>query len=268
MPRSSEITYDPMDKVFIKNRKGQKIAVVIEQQATEPMGLAFVMHGLGGFKEQKHVRAIAEAFLENGYTTITFDTTNTFGESDGNYEQATTTNYYEDLEDLISWSKNQSWYSQPFCVAGHSLGGISTALFAERFPDLVKALAPVSTVISGKLSTETIPFRADRKDWQKTGWLVTESLSKPGTIKRLPWSHMEDRLKYDLLPEVHKLTMPVLFVVGSEDDSTPPKHQQVLFDKVRGRKEMHVIAGAPHTFYDFEHLKQLKEVFDKWIKSL
>ena len=110
-------------KEFIKNRKGQKIAVLVEQQKNQK-GLAFVMHGLGGFKEQPHIQVFAEAFLDNGYTVVRFDTTNTFGESDGNYEEATTTNYYEDLEDVIEWAKSQSWYEESFCLSGHSLGGI------------------------------------------------------------------------------------------------------------------------------------------------
>lgn len=142
-----------MQKVFIKNRKDQKVAVILEE-AEAQKGLAFVMHGLGGFKEQAHLEMIADLFKENGYTVVRFDTTNTIGESDGNFEDATVTNYYEDLEDVIKWSEAQSWYKEPFVLIGHSLGGISTALFAENYPEKVKALAPISTVVSGVLLTE------------------------------------------------------------------------------------------------------------------
>ena len=45
--------------------------------------------------------------------------------------------------------RNAKWYGEPFVLVGHSLGGISTALFAENYPDKVKALAPISTVVSG-----------------------------------------------------------------------------------------------------------------------
>jgi len=253
-------------KLFIKNRHSKNIAVVVEENKN-PKGLVFVMHGLGGFKEQKHIQAFTDAFRENDFTTVLFDTTHTYGESDGLYEDATTTNYYEDLEDVINWAKTQSWFQKPFWLVGHSLGGISTALYAERHPNEVKALAPISTVVSGELSVETKKTRGTLDEWKKTGWLIAKSESKPGLIKKLKWSEMEDRLKYDLLPEANKLTMPVLLIVGDKDDGTPPEHQKILFDKLPGKKEMHIIKNAPHTFKDPEHLAEIKTIFDTWIKN-
>ena len=129
----------------------------------------------------------------------------------------------------------------------------------------MKALAPTSTVISGKLSQKT---ESTLKEWERTGWLVQQSNSKPGVIKRLKWSHVEDRLKYDLLPEVQKLTMPVLLVVGENDDITSPEHQKLLYEKLLGRKEIHSIKGASHAFREETHLQEIKQIFDRWIKSL
>lgn len=211
-----------MEKFKIRNRKKQNIVVVVEQRKAGG-GLVFVMHGLGGFKEQPHIQAFADPFRERGFTVVTFDTTNTFGESDGNYEDATATNYYEDLEDVIAWAGNKPWYQEPFWLAGHSLGGISVALYAERYPTKVRAVAPISPVVSGRLSYEETPRNvAELDEWRKTGWRVSQSDSKPGLVKRLKYSHVEDRYKYDLLPEAGKLTMPVLLIVGENDDSTPP----------------------------------------------
>lgn len=258
-----------MIKEIVKNRKGQKMAVVVERVNPQE-GLAFVMHGLGGFKEQPHLQTISEAFEQSKYTVVRFDTTNTLGESDGSYEDATTTNYYEDLEDIIKWTETQEWYQKPFVLAGHSLGGISVALFAEKYPEKVKAVAPISTVVSGELSVETHKRYGSEefKEWEKTGWSEEESRSKPGMVKRLKWSHIADRLKYDLLPNVDKLTMPVLLIVGEDDTSTPPEHQQILYDALLAEKELHIIKGAPHTFRNPEHLTEIKQIFSRWIKSL
>jgi len=62
--------------------------------------------------------------------------------------------------------------------------------------------------------------------------------------------------------------MPVLLIVGENDNGTPPEHQQILFDALPGPKEMHIIQGAPHTFRDPKHLAEVKTIFAKWVQSL
>jgi pimeloyl-ACP methyl ester carboxylesterase len=258
-----------MERIFITNRKKQKICVTIEKSRPQK-GLAFVMHGLGGFKEQPHVQTFAQAFRNSGYTVVCFDTTNALGESDGKFEDATITTSYEDLEDIIAWSKDCEWYQEPFALAGHSLGGFCTAYFAENNPDKVSGLAPISSVVSGKLSFEAHQQSDPEglKEWKKTGWRVSASNDKPGVIKRRPWSHMEDRLKYDLLPLSSKLTMPVILIVGEKDDGTPPEHQQILYEQLPGKKEIHVIKDAPHTFRDKGELAEIQALLQNWISRL
>ena len=255
-----------MEKTFIQNRKGQKVAVIVEQNEN-PKGLAFVMHGLGGSKDQPLIVEFAETFKEKGNTVVRFDTTNTFGESDGKYENATITNYYEDLEDVISWASKQTWYREPFILCGHSLGGISIALFSEKYPEKVRALAPISTAVSSTLFLDTHP-EEELKQWKELGYKISERQSKPGAFKKLNWTYVEDRLKYDLLEKADRLTMPVFLMVGENDTSAPPKHQQILFDKLPGKKELHIIKGAPHTFRDREHVDEVKMILSDWIDKL
>lgn len=255
-----------MGSIFIKNRKKQNISVVVDR-AKNPKGIVFVMHGLGGTKKQPHIETFANAFSENSYDVIRFDTTNTFGESDGKYEDATVTNYYEDLEDVIQWAKGQDWYQEPFVLVGHSLGGICTGLFSECYPDKVKALAPISSVVSNTLFLET-HSEEELKKWKADGYLRTESKSAPGGVKTLKWTFVEDRLQYDLLENAYKLTMPVLLIVGENDTRTPLKHQKLLFEKLPGKRELHIIRGAEHTFRDKEHLDEIKGIFTKWIGNL
>jgi len=255
-----------MEKLFIKNRKGQNISVVINRLVNQK-GLGFIIHGLGGFKEQPHIQTFTNVLKDNGYTTVSFDTTNSLGESDGKYEDATLTNYYEDLEDVISWAAGQGWYQEPFILVGHSLGGISSALYAEKFPEKVKALAPISTVVSGQLSLEAHP-KEEMEAWRKSGWMERPSSSKPGVIKRLKWAHNEDRVKYNLLDKVENLTMPTILIVGELDAVTPLEHQQLLFDKLPGQKELKIIPAAPHTFKEENHLKELHKLLSEWLMGL
>ena len=175
---------------------------------------------------------------------------------------------------MIDWAKSQEGYEEPFALAGHSLGSICIALYAEKHPEKTKGLAPISTVVSGKLSMETPKYRgATTEEWEKTGWLMQSHESKSGVVKRLKWSHMEDRLRYNLLPDAYKLTMPVLLIVGEKDESTPPKHQRLLYDRLPGEKEIHIIKGVDHNFrsngeLNEAALKEIKQIFDKWIKTI
>ena len=255
-----------MEKLEIKSRSGPRIVVVLDKSPRQK-GLAIVMHGLGGFKEQSHIQTFADAFKENEFTVITFDARHTFGESEGKYEDATTTNYLQDLEDVINWAKSQDFYEKPYLV-GHSLGGFSIALYAEKNPKDVIALALISTVVSGKLSLESPKIKENLQEWNRTGWKISASASKPGLIKKLKWHQFnDDKLKYDLLQNADKLEMPVLLIVGEKDQTTPVEHQQILFDALPGKIELNIIEGAPHTFRDEDHLREIKDILLKWIYS-
>ncbi len=257
-------------RVEIVNRKGLKIIALVEIPTT-PKGTAVVMHGLGGFKEQVHIQTFVEAFKVGGYTTVNFDTTNSIGESDGKFEDATLTNYYQDLEDVIAWVEKQSWFVKPLILSGHSLGGFSVAYYAENHPSEVYAIAPISPFVSGKLSTEShqIYEPEEFKKWEETGWQIKQSSSRPGVIKKLPWSHMMDRMKYDLFTKINNLTMPTLVIVGDKDVSTPARHVQAFYDGITGnKKELHIITGAPHTFKDPGELDQIREIFADWLSKL
>lgn len=252
-------------KTTIQNRDQKNIAVLVDE-VSNPKGMAIVMHGLSGTKDQPHIQAMADVFVKHRYTTVRFDSTNSFGESGGKREDATVTSFLADLEDVATWAKLQPFYQEPFFLAGHSLGGISVGLFTERKPELVKGVFFFAPVVSGKLSLEKFT-KEELEKWEKTGWQEEESKTRPGVIKRLKWNHMVDRVRYDLLPEVSKISMPTLIVVGERDDKTPPHHQQILFDALPGKKIMHVVSGAPHTLRDESHLAELQQHLDSWLRQ-
>ncbi len=255
-----------MKKEFIENRKGEKIAVLIEE-ANNSKGLVFVMHGLGGFKEEPCIETMSKTFRDNNFTVIRFDTTNSTGESGGKLENATTTNYYQDLEDVIEWAQTQDFYTEPFWLVGHSVGGFCVAFFALNHPEKVKAVAPISAVVSGELFIQTEEMKPILEDWKKTRIREWESSTQPGLIKRLKYDFIEDVLNYNLLQNAHKINCPVLMIVGEKDITTPPEHQKRLFDALKAKKELHIIQGSKHTFKEESHLKELKAIMGEWIKK-
>lgn len=251
-------------KTTITNKHNKKIVVELHEVKGSDE-LAIVMHGLGGKKEELHIKNLVESFLESEITTLTFDATNSYGESDGIFEEATTTNYLEDLEAVINWSKTQQWYREPFWLAGHSLGALCITIYALKKQKEVKAIAPISTVISGRMSLKA-PNNKDWEKWKAEGKHTWKSNS--GIMKTLKWDHYEDRLNYDLMPYAPRIKTPILLIVGEKDESTPPEHIKNFFDGIKGNKEFHIIKDAPHTFRNKEELKEIKSLTKNWIKKV
>ena len=92
-------------------------------------------------------------------------------------------------------------------------------------------------------------------------------------MKKVNWSFIEDGQQYDVLPKADRLTMPILLIVGENDTGTPPEHQQLFHEKLPGRKEIHIIKGVDHNFrsggeLNESALREIKDIFAKWIKTL
>ncbi len=257
-----------MQKLELKNRKDQKIVGNLERPVGEVVGTCIVQHGYSGFKEQPSVQALKNAFLNNGFITFTFDTTNSFGESDGKFEDARLGLHAEDLEDVVAWAKEQDWFIKPLALIGTSMGGYSVLSYCEKYPEEIAYCVSHAPVVSGKLhkeaKEETEPGLL--KEWEETGWRETKSSSKPDLVKRSPWDLMVEYMNHDLLPNAEKLTMPILLIAGTADTAVLTKHIKILFDAIpEGNKEMKVLEGLPHTPRAEEELNNLRTTIEEWV---
>lgn len=259
------------EKVTITNRRGLKLVIQVDGDENSEK-LAFVAHGQKGFKEQVHIQAFADAFLVNGYRVVRFDATHALGESEGDVIDVTYDNYIEDLEDVINWAHGRSWFVQPFALCGHSMGGQSTAWYAEHHPDEVSLLATMAPVVNYDLHITTMS-RDYVDSYRRLGYKEEPSRSKPGTPTRVGWGVMDSLKKYDLLPLANMLTMPVLDVVGEFDKPCPLKYQQMLFEKIPGEKKLVEIKGAEHSYRNNEsgeygaEVEEMKTVLDNWLRE-
>jgi pimeloyl-ACP methyl ester carboxylesterase len=241
---------------------------VFVDRPERPSGLAFVLHGLGGWKEQPHVAAAAEAFLEAGLTVVRYDATDGVGEAGGSFAEASTTGFCNDLEDVVAWASEQGFYREPFFLSGHSLGGMACGFFAEKHPEKVAGLALLAAVVSGELSFASEYYRPKLEAWKAAGWIEMRNARDPEKKHRLHWGHVEDRFRFDLLPDAGKLAAPTLLIVGERDNGTPPEHQRLLFDALRCPKELHIVPGAGHAFWEESHLRELKRILAEWLAKL
>ncbi len=258
-------------KLKLKNRKNQTIVGELTIPQTDIKGVCIVEHGYSGFKEQSHIIKMAQAFAENGFITFNFDATNSFNESDGEFEKATMQLHYEDLVDVIDWAQKQDWFEGKLALTGHSMGGYAVARYAEEHSEQVSLVAPIAPAISGKLSWEAHKkyYPGQLEEWKESGWLITESKSKPGVTKRSPWSHMEERLNHDLLPKASNITMPIFLYAGGEDTACPVDQIKLFYDKIPSiNKKMIINPEARHTYRTEQEIEHLYNSVDEWIKQV
>jgi len=253
-------------KTKVLNRNGVDLSVVVEEP-DKPTGLVFICHGLGGFKEQVHIRAMAEELLRHGLIVVTYDAANTIGESGGDMQNATLTSYFEDLEDVANWSKNQKWHQAPFMVGGHSLGGAASILYAAKYPDKIKAVIPVSAFTGIDFKETLKSFSPDVEEWKRKGYMLQESHSKPGVYKKIGWDFVEDGQKYDLRTNASKVVCPALLITGSEDQLCSPEQEQKVADRLSGPYELKVIKGMGHNPRSDQDLSQLQNTLSTWLSE-
>lgn len=250
-----------MKKFFIKARGGEKISIILEK-ANSQKGLVFIMHGLGAIKEAAYMDAFAKAFFAKAFTVVRFDNRHSVGESEGQYQDVNFSNTAEDLEDVLAWAKGEDWYMEPFFLAGHSMGAGCVMWYSVNHPGKVAGLMTASTVISGAQTLKRFP-KHQLMEFAKSGG---KSFIRLKFYAEWKWRKFKkDILKYDIVPEAHKIDMPLLMIVGEEDFSTPLEDQMRVYNKAIGQKEIKVIKGAGHTFYDKKSLDQIEESIRKWL---
>lgn len=232
--------------------------------------LAIVQHGYSGSMDQPHIRAIAETFRRHGFPTLSLDATHSFNASDGNLEDSSILTHLHDLEDCIGWAKGQTWYREPFALAGQSLGGYTVLHYAEEHPEEISLLFPCSAVTTGKKLAEAFERNLPGtifSDWKNKGFQEIESWDGSGKRGRRPFSWLTGMAGYDAYENIEKLTMPVLMVVGSNDIPTPPDHQLMFYNLLPEPKEMHIIPGSDHSFSEAPHREKMAEILGKWIEK-
>lgn len=222
------------EKIIIKNRCGLSIIALINNPQNSK-GLVFLMHGFGGFKEHPLIELSETIFNNNGFTTVRFDATKSIGESEGEMKDGTLTSYYEDLEDVIKWSSNQVWYTEPFYLLGHSAGGYCVANYTIKNKEKVKKIILYSPLVSGELFKETDEIKLIIDEWREKGIREWESSSNPGIIKQSKYDFIEDLSNHDLLKNAKDITCPVLLVSSEDDTVIPIGHQKLLAEEIKNK---------------------------------
>lgn len=211
--------------------------------------LAFIQHGLAASQKHQAVVAAKNAFLAKGYVVVTFDSRYSLGENSRDVEKARLSTFIKDLTDVVNWAAKQNFYSEPFALAGHSLGGASVLSYAAQYPQKVDRLVGIAPIISGNL-WEYACFRNMPefcRNWKSSGFYMY--LPPDGKAEvRISYKTLDEAKTFDILMETAKFKSSVLLIAAEKDNIIPPQNIKKLYDALLSPRQMSIIANSSHNF--------------------
>ncbi len=249
-----------IEKVFIENRKGLKMAVRLNNDENNSK-LIFLQHGLSARKEYPHMLVLEEMFSKAGYNVVNFDATNSLNESESSKEGITLSSHSEDLEDVVSWAKTQDFYIEPFALAGQSLGACSVVRFAGNFPEKINLLLPISFPYYDKTEIEQSVYA---QEIIKNGFFDKVSKSTGRTL-HMTMAYVEDMRDLDLTKQIKNITAETHVIIGSKDTEKHLNNSKALYEMLNCKKYFYLLEGIPH---DLANTPEDKILFEKTLKDI
>lgn len=231
-----------IEKTKITSSKGN-LATVIHYPEMKTKRLAILCPGYLDSKDYKHLIDLAEALVRQGYTVVRFDPTGTW-ESAGDIADYTTTQYLEDIKNVLEYMLHQADYKY-ILLGGHSRGGQVSILYAARDPR-------ISLVLGIMPSSERTMAGLRQEEWKKTG-VSTSDRDLPDNKEQkkkfsVPYSHVEDKNQYSVLEDVKKVTVPIIFLAGELDDKVPAEYVKEIFDNANEPKKFVTMPNIGHGY--------------------
>lgn len=243
----------PPQEAQIENSQHEPIYLQISgQQTAEKDKLAIIQHGLASDMTHPAVQAAKQAFIDNGYLVITFDSRYSLGKSGGGVANVRLSIFVDDLQTVIDWAKTQNFYHEPLALAGHSLGGAAVLQYAAEHPAQVGILVPITPVVSGqKWEDSCMANMTDFcTDWKKNGFYNYETVV-------IPYQVVEDAKTYDALQLADSITADTLLITAAHDTVITPEDVKELYNVMLGQKRLAVVPNSGHNFETLQNQKDL-----------
>jgi len=258
---------------ILKSEK-EFLADAIFPDYEEKLPLIIFVHGYKGYKDWGTWDLMAEKFANAGFYFVKFNMSHngttlkdpnnfadleTFGENNFSKE-------LYDLEEVINHFKDQKRVdSNQIILLGHSRGGGISVIKASGNKSISKliTLASISTL-------DRFPKSDAFENWKKQGVYFIENAR---TKQKMPHyfqfykDYENNKERFDVEKACGNLTIPSLFIHGSNDEAVESKHSENLHHWTKD-SQFKIIDNAGHTFgakepWESDYLpKELDEAFE------
>lgn len=221
-----------------------------------------VLHGFGGHRGERHVRAVAQAIAEVGCAVLRVDLPNNRGEADGQFADLRVSEEVEDAAEALRFLAAQpSVDAGRLGVTGHSLGGLVAALLASRQADLGAVVTLSAVYDMPRLWRRRWLDTAAETRWRQQGFILVDG--QPD--RRLDWGFWADLTDIDVDQALARLRQPLLVVHGSADEAVPVHHARRLHDAAASTvKHLLLVDGADHLYSAGVALARVCEATAGW----
>lgn len=251
----------------LQTADGLKLHTINWQPQGEPKAVILLVHGVA--EHSGRYQHVADFFTQRGYAVYSYDHRG-HGKSDG------LKTYFESFDDPVEDMKRvfdtvQAQYpGKKIFIYGHSMGSLISTLYLLKYqagvagfissgsPLGLDTATPKPLVWLGKLLNNIIPkvnflpldsklVSRDPVEVEKynNDPLVDRKPTRIGTGVRLYESAMK------ALPQLHKITVPLLILHGSADGICPPVGSQRLYDSAGSKDRQHnVYPGLYHEVHN------------------
>ena len=246
--------------VWLQNNQGQSIHVKIHNGSDNK--LAFLIHGLASDMNHQTIQSAKKAFLDNGYTVVSFDARYSLGESYGNVSNVSLSTFLEDLETVVNWAKKQDFYHDPFAIAGHSLGGATAILYSHN-NDNISFLIPIAPVTGGQQwENSCMKNMADFcKQWKEKGYYEYKQNDKSVNIF---YTVVDEAKSYNALELAQSIKAPALFIIAENDRVIEEKDVQNVARLMKAK--ITKISQSTHNFTKKQNQDDLYHAIYNFIK--
>ena len=239
------------------------------EEAGSPMKKTIIfVHGAGGSSATWFMQLRG---LSTDFHIVAIDL-NGHGKSPDRSESDVLQSYQHDVNEVVTN------FNRPV-LAGHSMGGALTQLYALSHPDNISGIVLVGT--GAKLRVAPTVFNLLDNDFEGYVEAVGNFMFHENTsdemidaskheVRKCPVQIIRRDFelcdRFDIMERVKEIRSPTLILVGDSDLMTPVKYSQYLKDQIKG-SIMHVIKDAGHSVMLEQH-GVFNGLLRNWIKSV
>jgi hypothetical protein len=221
--------------------------------------IAVLCHGFLSSKTSMTNKTLTRILNERGIATFRFDFFG-HGESEGPFELITNTVAVDQTLAALDLVHQKGY--RTVGLMGSSFGGLVAILTAAQRGDLA-CLALKCPVVD--FAEE---LRLEFGNEEMVRWKATDTVPNMlGGQDRVPlrYAFYEDCLRSIAYEPASTITAPTLIVQGDRDEHVPLHQSQRLYERLRVKKRLEMIAGADHQFSKADDFKRMTTLIADWL---